>query len=81
MWVLLALFWTNTADPEFINARVYGDYVFNDYETCQTILLDNREKIVDSISKINQSGRFSVKCVDANKYPQIKYMFEQEKTI
>ena len=79
MWVLLALFWANTDGNDLERWMVYKDRTFNTYHECQTVLLENRNQISTSLGNLNISNKFSVKCVDAHKYPQILGAFNKRK--
>ena len=78
MWVMLAMFWANTEGNDVDRYLVYKAKTFNSYEQCQTVLLDHRDNIILELSNLeNKSNKFSVKCVDARKYPQVLGLFNK----
>lgn len=72
MWVMLAMFWAVESE-NLVDLKVYKDLVFTSYQECQNTLLVNQNSIRDSLSGLEISNRFSVKCVDVKKHPQIIY--------
>ena len=79
MWVMLAMFWANTEGNDVERYLVYKAKTFNTYEQCQTMLLDNRNDIILELSNMpNNSNQFSVKCVDARKYPKVFTLFNKK---
>jgi hypothetical protein len=79
MWVMIALFWASANDTnDLLTYYVYHEKVFSEYQQCQTVLLDNRQNIVDGLSSLNISNRFSVKCIDANEYPEVQATLKKQ---
>lgn len=77
MWVMLAMFWASGSDS-VVDLKVYKDRVFASEEQCKEIMLFNQKSIVKSLGELGISSRYSVKCIDANKYP---YLFNSIGTI
>jgi len=71
MWVLIALFYAPTSDVP-INMKVYNSLVFETEQQCFDTMMDNRQSIVKSLSELKISSSYSIKCVDANKYIEVK---------
>ena len=70
MWVMLAMFWSMESDiPESL--KVYQDRTFPSYEQCQDTLLQNSDSIRESLSSLEISSRYSVKCINAQEHPVV----------
>jgi hypothetical protein len=79
MWVMLAMFWANTEGNDVERYLVYKAKTFNTYEQCQKVLLNNRDDIILELSNMdNNSNQFSIKCIDAYKYPQVFTLFNKK---
>jgi hypothetical protein len=77
---MLAMFWANTEGNDVDRYLVYKAQTFNSYEQCQTVLMDHRNEIILELSNMNNSSnKFSVKCVDAHRYPKILGAFNKRK--
>ena len=72
MWVLLALFYVETSDIP-IDMKLYNAVIFETEQQCFDVMMDNRQSIVDSLSKLEISSRYSIKCIDAKKYPSVMF--------
>lgn len=71
MWVLLALFYVETSDIP-VDIRVYDAVIFETEQQCFDNLMHNKDSIVKSLSDLKISNRYSAKCIDANKYIEVK---------
>lgn len=71
MWVMLALFYIETSEVP-IDMKVYDAIIFESETQCFDAMMHNREGLVKSLSELEISNRYSVKCVDANKYMEVK---------
>jgi len=70
MWVIVALFYIN-ADSTADHVKVYSERVFNTEQQCFESMMHNRDSIVESLSQMEISSKYSAKCIDAQKYPQV----------
>ena len=70
MWVIIALFYVN-ADSTADHVKVYDQRVFATEQQCFEAMMHNRDSIVQSLSQMQLSSKYSAKCVNAQQYPQI----------
>ena len=79
MWVLIALFYAETSDIP-IEMKVYDAVIFESEVECFDSMMYNREGLVKSLSELEISNKYSVKCVDANKYIEVKQALRVEQS-
>lgn len=70
MWVIIALFYIN-ADSTADHVKVYNGHVFETQQQCFDSMMHNRNNLVNNLSAMEISSKYSAKCVDAQKYPQV----------
>ena len=78
MWVLLALFYVETSDIP-VDIKVYDAIIFETEAQCFDAMMHNRDSIVKSLSELEISNKYSAKCVDARKYPQVMQALNTQK--